>query len=90
MWQAASTSGRRCLEEGIAQREGDIDITYLYGYGFPRRHGGPMHWARHVRQGGLPKMVEDMGKYAVKHPTVSHWKPSELLLAEAGTALAKL
>ncbi|HKX56721.1 MAG TPA: 3-hydroxyacyl-CoA dehydrogenase NAD-binding domain-containing protein, partial [Xanthomonadales bacterium] len=28
-------TGARILEEGIAQRASDIDVVYLYGYGFP-------------------------------------------------------
>jgi 3-hydroxyacyl-CoA dehydrogenase len=36
--------GRKILEEGIAQRAGDIDIVYVYGYGFPAWRGGPMHY----------------------------------------------
>ena len=86
--------GFKCLEEGIAQRESDIDVTYLYGYGFPRYRGGPLFWARHGRPGGLPKVVEDMRKYAAQQAalgkgTVSHWEPSALLLAEAEKAAAK-
>ncbi|HYL26551.1 MAG TPA: 3-hydroxyacyl-CoA dehydrogenase NAD-binding domain-containing protein, partial [Candidatus Nitrosotalea sp.] len=34
--------GNKLLEEGIALRPGDIDIVYVYGYGFPPHHGGPM------------------------------------------------
>ncbi|MCG8369050.1 MAG: 3-hydroxyacyl-CoA dehydrogenase, partial [Proteobacteria bacterium] len=37
--------GRKILEEGIAQRAGDIDVVYVYGYGFPAWRGGPMHYA---------------------------------------------
>jgi 3-hydroxyacyl-CoA dehydrogenase len=37
--------GRKILAEGIAQRAGDIDIVYVYGYGFPAWRGGPMHYA---------------------------------------------
>ena len=37
--------GRKILDEGIAQRAGDIDIVYVYGYGFPAWRGGPMHYA---------------------------------------------
>lgn len=76
--------GFKIVEEGIAQRESDLDIVYLYGYGFPRYVGGPMHWARHGREGGLEKVVEDLLRYSARHPDVSHWKPSALLLQEAG------
>jgi 3-hydroxyacyl-CoA dehydrogenase len=34
--------GRRLLQDGVALRAGDIDITYVYGYGFPAYRGGPM------------------------------------------------
>jgi 3-hydroxyacyl-CoA dehydrogenase len=37
--------GRKILDEGIAQRAGDIDVVYVYGYGFPAYRGGPMHYA---------------------------------------------
>ncbi len=37
--------GRKIIAEGIAQRPGDIDIVYVYGYGFPAFRGGPMHYA---------------------------------------------
>ena len=37
--------GRKILEEGIAQRSSDIDVVYIYGYGFPASRGGPMFWA---------------------------------------------
>ena len=37
--------GRKILDEGIAQRSSDIDIVYIYGYGFPASRGGPMFYA---------------------------------------------
>jgi len=37
--------GRKILEEGIAQRSSDIDVVYIYGYGFPVSRGGPMFYA---------------------------------------------
>ncbi len=40
--------GRKILEEGIAQRSGDIDVVYVYGYGFPVSRGGPMFYADNV------------------------------------------
>mmetsp|Transcript_43867 Transcript_43867/g.140918 ORF Transcript_43867/g.140918 Transcript_43867/m.140918 type:complete len:712 (-) Transcript_43867:283-2418(-) len=78
--------GFKCLEEGIAQRESDIDIVFLYGYGFPRRLGGPMHWARHIREGGLPKLAADLQRYGAEHPNGTYWTPSALLLEEAAVA----
>ena len=48
-----------------------------------------MHWARHGRDGGLPKLVADLRRYAEAYPQVDHWKPSELLVREAG-AVSKL
>ena len=36
--------GRKILEEGIAQRSSDIDVVYVYGYGFPAWRGGPMFY----------------------------------------------
>ena len=37
--------GAKILEERIALRPSDIDLVEIHGYGFPRRSGGPMHWA---------------------------------------------
>ena len=34
--------GFKILEEGIAARAEDIDVVYVYGYGFPKYRGGPM------------------------------------------------
>ena len=36
MTLALANGGARILEEGIAQRAGDIDVVYCHGYGFPR------------------------------------------------------
>ncbi len=40
--------GARILEEGIAARPGDIDVIWIYGYGWPVWRGGPMHYADQV------------------------------------------
>jgi 3-hydroxyacyl-CoA dehydrogenase len=37
--------GARILEEGIAIRASDIDVIWVYGYGWPVYRGGPMFWA---------------------------------------------
>ena len=39
---ALVNEGAKILEEGIALRAVDIDIVYIYGYGFPVWRGGPM------------------------------------------------
>ena len=41
---ALVAEGRKILEEGIAQRSSDIDVVYVYGYGFPAHRGGPMFY----------------------------------------------
>ncbi len=46
--------GEHLLEEGIALRPGDIDIVYVYGYGFPPHRGGPMWYAQEF--GLMPHM----------------------------------
>ncbi|MGI9346169.1 MAG: 3-hydroxyacyl-CoA dehydrogenase NAD-binding domain-containing protein [Gammaproteobacteria bacterium] len=40
--------GARILEEGIAIRSSDIDVVYVFGYGFPIWRGGPMHYANSI------------------------------------------
>lgn len=37
--------GFKLLEEGFAQRSSDIDVVYVFGFGFPAYKGGPMFWA---------------------------------------------
>ena len=49
--------GARILEEGIAQRASDLDIVWLYGFGFPRYRGGPMFYADSI---GLKNVYEAM------------------------------
>ena len=49
--------GAKILEEGIAQRASDIDVVWVYGYGWPVYRGGPMFWADTV---GLQTVVEGL------------------------------
>lgn len=42
-----------------------------------------MYWARHGRDGGLPKLVADLERYRADQPATPHWQPSSLLLSEA-------
>ncbi len=39
-------SGEEILRDGVALRPGDIDIVWIYGYGFPPHKGGPMWYAK--------------------------------------------
>jgi 3-hydroxyacyl-CoA dehydrogenase len=50
------------LSEGVASRSSDIDIVYLYGYGFPAYRGGPMFWAEN--EVGLSTALEKLKKYS--------------------------
>ena len=40
--------GADLLEKKVALRPGDIDIVYIYGYGFPPHHGGPMWYGHEI------------------------------------------
>lgn len=77
--------GARLLEQGIALRPGDIDITYLTGYGFPAHHGGPMYLADRI---GLPAVLADIRQL---HDRYGYWwQPAPLLerLARDGRRFA--
>jgi len=50
--------GAKILEEGMAQRASDIDVVWVYGYGWPVYRGGPMYWADNIE--GLQKIVEGL------------------------------
>ena len=79
--------GAKILSEGIAQRPGDIDTVWIYGYGFPRQRGGPMFYADTV---GLKEIYDVMSKLYDEH---GEWlKPAPLLqeLAEAGKSFGDL
>ncbi|MDZ7895069.1 MAG: 3-hydroxyacyl-CoA dehydrogenase NAD-binding domain-containing protein [Sphingobium sp.] len=52
--------GAKILSEGMAQRASDIDVVWIYGYGWPVYRGGPMFWADTE---GLKKVVEGLEKY---------------------------
>ena len=50
--------GARILEEGIASRPGDIDVIWVYGYGWPVWRGGPMHYADRLGPGAHTRPAE--------------------------------
>ena len=79
---AMINEGARLLDEGIAARASDIDVIWVYGYGFPAHRGGPMFYADLV---GLPKIAERLSAAAQRFGD-DGLKPAPLLaqLAAAG------
>ncbi len=84
---ALINEGARILDEGIALRAGDIDIVYIYGYGFPPHRGGPMWYADTV---GLKAVHARIREFEQQHG--ERWAPAPLLtkLAESGKTFAGL
>ena len=72
---ALANEGMRILEEDIAQRPGDIDVVYIYGYGFPAWRGGPMHYADAV---GLDTVLARIGEFRERFGD-ENWAPAPLL-----------
>lgn len=70
--------GAILLHEGIAQRESDIDVVWLNGYGWPAWTGGPMFHARATGLTTVCKKLEEMGS-----------PPSEALASLAAAATEK-
>ena len=71
---ALVNEGARILEEGVAQRSGDMDIVYINGYGFPIWRGGPMFYAN---QQGLSEVISKMDEFSSLDE--NFWKPAPLL-----------
>jgi len=72
---AMINEGARILEEGIAARASDIDVVWLYGYGWPVYRGGPMYYADHV---GLKTIAAKLSDYA-KDASDPSLEPAPLL-----------
>ena len=74
--------GARILEEGIAARPLDVDVIWIYGYGFPVYRGGVLFWADQV---GV-KTIHDKINEIYQQTGSDVWKPAKLLseLAEQG------
>ncbi|MCW8128497.1 3-hydroxyacyl-CoA dehydrogenase NAD-binding domain-containing protein [Microbulbifer halophilus] len=83
---ALVNEGAKILEEGIAQRPGDIDVVYIYGYGFPAHRGGPMFYADSRGLRGVYAAICDLqAQYGG-----DCWEPAPLLreLAESEMTFA--
>jgi 3-hydroxyacyl-CoA dehydrogenase len=78
--------GAKILDEKIAIRASDIDVIWVYGYGWPVYRGGPMHWADSVGLDVIRKRMLDL-----KPRLGAHWQPADLLvrLADSGEAFTR-
>ena len=84
---ALINEGAKILSEGIALRAVDIDIIYIYGYGFPAYRGGPMWYADTV---GIKNVYERICEFERQHGP--QWSPAPLLtrLVESGKNFSEL
>jgi 3-hydroxyacyl-CoA dehydrogenase len=78
--------GANILLDGTAIRASDIDVVWVYGYGFPAFRGGPMHWADHL---GLANVRDEIRGFERRYG--ERWKLSPLIeeLASAGRSFAE-
>lgn len=72
---ALVNEGFKVLAEGIVMRPSDIDVIYLYGYGFPPFRGGPMYFAETI---GLRKVLDVIEAFYARYG--DFWKPAPLLV----------
>ena len=70
--------GAKILEERMAQRASDIDVVWVYGYGWPVYRGGPMFWSDTV---GLQNIVDGLKRQEERMG--SDFSFSKLLLDKA-------
>ncbi len=79
--------GAKILGENIASRPSDIDLIWVYGYGFPIGKGGPMFYADHI---GIEIIYKAMKKLHEQHGEML--KPAPLLeeLVRDGRSFADL
>ncbi len=78
--------GAKILEEGKAQRASDIDIVWIYGYGWPVYRGGPIFYADTV---GLKAVLIKLKEFQARFG--DDFKPAALLekLVADGGAFTK-
>ncbi len=73
---ALVNEGAKLLNEGVACRSSDIDVMYVYGYGFPGWRGGPMRYAE-LRS--LAEVLSDIDMFHMRFG--ERWRPAPLLKA---------
>ncbi|MEE2760378.1 MAG: 3-hydroxyacyl-CoA dehydrogenase NAD-binding domain-containing protein [Pseudomonadota bacterium] len=67
------------IDEGVAIRASDVDVTYVHGYGFPRYRGGLMFYADTI---GLDNVLETMLRFETEEGEAM--APAPLLVRLAG------
>ncbi|MEM8662667.1 MAG: 3-hydroxyacyl-CoA dehydrogenase NAD-binding domain-containing protein [Pseudomonadota bacterium] len=84
---AMISEAARIVGEGIALRPVDVDAVLLFGYGFPRFRGGPLHYADEVGPTALKREIE---RYSREDPYF--WQVPDLIdrLATSGGKFADL
>jgi 3-hydroxyacyl-CoA dehydrogenase len=82
---AMIAEGARVLDDGIALRAIDIDAVMLFGYGFPRHKGGPMHQADAI---GAAALVARIAGWAAEDPDLWSVPPLLARMAVAGGGFA--
>jgi len=66
----------KTLDDGIAARPMDVDVIWMFGYGFPVTKGGPCFYADRV---GARHIVSRIKEYQRNCPENESWKISPLL-----------
>jgi 3-hydroxyacyl-CoA dehydrogenase len=67
--------GAKLLDEKIAIRPSDVDVIWVYGYGWPVYRGGPMFWADSI---GLKALRDRLLEFK-KQSGDAFWTPAPLL-----------
>ncbi len=84
---AMINAGADVVHDRIALRPLDVDVAMIYGYGFPRHRGGPMHYADEI---GLARVLADLREFETEDALF--WGPSPLLVERVaqGASFAEL
>src|SRR5256712_3342581 len=79
--------GAKILDEKIAIRASDIDVIWVYGYGWPVYRGGPMFWADSI---GLKALRERLLEFK-KQSGDAFWTPAPVIqrLANEGKGFTR-
>ena len=70
--------GAHILDEGIAAREGDLDVVWLAGYGFPPERGGPMYYAATLGRNAIADRLKTYGQ--ARGNAYGYWSPATSLV----------